>query len=77
VLCNADRYSVDDAVALSADSLSMMQAFLSETPETLLTLTPPRRIAAEIDRALRWFVRVRVERNLKSADFLDQLRAGQ
>ena len=76
-LCNADRYKADDAVSLSLESVETMQNLLAEDSEDLLRLHPTPKAAAEIDRALRWFVRARVDRDLKSADFLDQLRAGK
>lgn len=76
-LCNADRYKADDAVSLSQESVEMMQTLMQEPPETVLGLEPAPKTAAEVARALRWFVRFRADRDLKSADFLDQLRAGK
>lgn len=76
-LCVADRYKSDDAVSLSPDSVETMVSLTQEGPENLLALRPSPKTAAEIDRALRWFVRARIDRDLKSADFLDQLRAGK
>ena len=73
----ADRYKSDDAVSLSPDSVETMVSLTQEGPENLLALRPSPKTAAEIDRALRWFVRARIDRDLKSADFLDQLRAGK
>ena len=76
-LCNRDRYQSDDAVTLSQDALHLLQSLLNPESETILLLRPTARTASEVDRALRWFVRARVDRDLKSADFLDQLRAGK
>ncbi|HZP84032.1 MAG TPA: DNA repair protein RecO [Chthonomonadaceae bacterium] len=76
-LCSADRYRTDDAIPLSPEAVAILQTLLSAEPETLLTLHPAPKIAAEIDKALRWYIRYRVERDLKSADFLDQLRAAK
>ena len=76
-LCNADRYKSDDAVSLSYDSVETLQALMEGDAEQALGVRPAPKTAAEIDRALRWFVRFRADRDLKSADFLDQLRAGK
>jgi DNA repair protein RecO (recombination protein O) len=73
-LCNADRNRGDDAIPLSRDALELLQILADAATETLPTLHPNPRTAAEVDRALRWFIRFRAERNLKSADFLDSLR---
>jgi DNA repair protein RecO (recombination protein O) len=73
-LCHADRNRGDDAIPLSAAALALLQALASIDPEALATLHPDRKPAAEVDRVLRWFIRTRAERNLKSADFLDSLR---
>lgn len=77
MLCSADRYRVEDALPLSHEAVLLLQTLFSAEPEALLALHPAPRSAAEVDKALRWYVRFRAERDLKSADFLDQLRAGQ
>jgi DNA repair protein RecO (recombination protein O) len=74
-LCNADRYRADDSLPLSFEALTILQQLQTGEAETLLSLRPTPKSAAEIAKALRWYVRFRVERDLKSADFLDQLRA--
>ncbi len=76
-LCPADRPRADDALPLSLEAVTILQTLLTAEPDSLLTLHPLPRTAAEISRALRWYVRFRAERDLKSADFLDQLRASQ
>jgi DNA repair protein RecO (recombination protein O) len=76
-LCAADRYRADDSVPLSPDAVALLRQLLSAEPETLLALRPAPKLAAEVARALRWHVRFRAERDLKSAAFLDQLRAAQ
>lgn len=74
-LCSADRYRVEDALSLTFDALSLLQTLFTAEPEILLTQQPTPKTAAEVDKALRWYIRFRAERDLKSADFLDQLRA--
>jgi DNA repair protein RecO (recombination protein O) len=73
-LCNADRYRADDAQALSFDALKLLQLLASTEPEPLLTLQPAPKVAAEVARAMRWYIRYRADRDLKSLNFLDSLR---
>lgn len=76
-LCPADRYRADDAVPLSRDALHLLQTLVRADNAALLALRPDRKTAAEVAKALRWYIRFRTERDLKSADFLDQIRAIQ
>jgi DNA repair protein RecO (recombination protein O) len=75
VLCYADRHRADDARPLTEESLTLLQTLASSDPATLLALRPNARAAADVAKALRWYIRFRTERDLKSADFLDQIRA--
>lgn len=75
-LCNACRNRAQDVLALSNESLTLVQTLQLTDGDALLTLQPSSRVRTEVDRALRWFIRTRADRDLKSADFLDQLRAG-
>jgi hypothetical protein len=43
-------------------------------PDTILRMQVSPRVGAEISRALRAYVTHRLDRTLKSADFLEQLR---
>jgi DNA repair protein RecO (recombination protein O) len=73
-LCPADRYRADDAQSLSFDALKLLRLLSDSAPELLLTLQPAPRVAAEVARALRWYIRYRTDRDLKSLAFLDSLR---
>jgi DNA repair protein RecO (recombination protein O) len=73
-LCPADRYRTDDAQGLSIDALKLLRLLAGTVPEQLLTLQPASKIAAEVARVLRWYIRYRADRDLKSLDFLDSLR---
>ena len=74
-LCSADRFGTDDALPMSIQAISVLQRMQSGRDDLTSNDLPSARIAAEIARALRWYVRFHVDRGLKSADFLDQLRA--
>lgn len=73
-LCPADRYRADDAQSLSFDALTLLRLLSSAEPERILTLQPGPKVAAELARAMRWYIRYRADRDLKSLDFLDSLR---
>jgi DNA repair protein RecO (recombination protein O) len=76
-LCSADRYGAEDAVGLSAEALETLRRLMEGDGAELLALRPPPKVAAEMARAMRHYIRLRAERPLKSAEFLDQLRASQ
>ncbi len=77
VLCASDRYRVEDAVSLSAEALEVLQALPEIDGEELMGLQPSTKAMHELDRALRWYIKLRAERDIKSAEFLDQLRANR
>ena len=73
-LCPADRYRADDALPLSFDALRLLRLLTETEPEPLLSLQPSPTVAAEVARVLRWYIRYRADRELKSLAFLDSLR---
>jgi DNA repair protein RecO (recombination protein O) len=76
-LCAEDRYRADDAFGVTGATLALMVALCSLDDADLAALHPSPREMAETARAMRWYIRYRLDRELKSAEFLDQLRAGQ
>lgn len=74
VLCSGCRFSAQDAIALHAETITFLHALASADPEMLLTLAPSPATSTETARCLRWYVRYRADRDLKSAEFLDSLR---
>jgi DNA repair protein RecO (recombination protein O) len=75
VLCGGCRYGSQDAIALHAETITFLRALATAEPETLLDLAPSPTASTETARCLRWYVRYRADRDLKSAEFLDSLRA--
>jgi hypothetical protein len=63
-----------DAAPLSWDALEVLIELRDGNPESTLSMQVTPRVAAEIDRALRAYVTHRLDRSLKSAEFLEQLR---
>jgi DNA repair protein RecO (recombination protein O) len=77
VLCSSDRYGAEDNLALSAEALQALQTLPEMDGEDLMGFRLSPKAMHEIDRALRWYIKLRAERAIKSADFLDQLRASE
>ncbi|HLJ56890.1 MAG TPA: DNA repair protein RecO, partial [Chthonomonadaceae bacterium] len=75
IVCRDDRHKAGDALPVSVEATELLQALQESDAERALALRPSPKAAADTAKALRWFVRYRSERALKSADFLDQLRA--
>lgn len=76
-VCPADRSRASDVVVLTPEAAEMLLRIQTADMAVILALRPPARTAADAARALRWFVRFRAERALKTADFLDQLRSSE
>ena len=77
LVCAADRSRAGDASLMSHESVLALQSLQTGDPHAILAIRPSPQTAAEVAKALRWFVRLRSDRPLKSGDFLDQLRASE
>lgn len=75
VLCAEDRSRADDQMAISIEAIEAMRGMAAGSNELLQEMQVSERAASHIDRAMRWYVRYRSERGLRSAEFLDKLRA--
>jgi DNA repair protein RecO (recombination protein O) len=74
-LCGADSPSVDDAIPVAKETVELLFNLGVLETEDLLTLSPTPKASAEAARCLKWYIRYRVEHDLRSAEFLDLLRA--
>ncbi len=74
VLCPDDRHMARDAAPISWDALQTLIELRDGDPSAILQMHVTRRIGAEIARTLRAYVSHRLDRSLKSAEFLEQLR---
>ena len=72
VLCTMDRFRAEDSTAISLPGLQLLRSLAAGEEAPL----PTPAVAAETARALRWYISYRTDRQIKSAEFLDQLRAG-
>ncbi len=75
VLCKDDRYRAQDCQQISMQAVQLLQNYAYSSQNDWPTQAPERQISREIDRALRWYIRFRIDREIKSLHFLDQLRA--
>lgn len=73
-LCPEDRFVAQDAIQLGGGTLDLLRQFAKSEPEELIACRPDPRSLVEADRCLRWYIRYRTERELKSVEFLDILR---
>jgi DNA repair protein RecO (recombination protein O) len=74
LLCAEHRFSTDDAIQVGGGTVELLRRLSRAEPEELLALTPDPRSLAESERCLRYHIRYRTERELKSTGFLDILR---
>lgn len=73
-LCPACRPAAADAVGLGPEGLHWLRELAEGDPIALVGRAPGVEAARDVQRCLRRFVRYHVERDLKSADFLDMVR---
>jgi len=74
VLCADDRHIASDSTPLSFDALQCLIALRDGDADSILQIRMTGRTTAEIARAMRAYVAHRLDRSLKSAEFLEQLR---
>lgn len=67
----------EDAIQISAEAVVVMQQLLSADAPELEQMEIPREVMDQIARVMRWYIRYRAERELKSLEFLQALRMGQ
>ena len=76
MLCAEDRFAADDSIPLAAESVELMRLLASSEPAELVQLHPEPKALKQVARCLRWHIRYRSERELRSAEFLEMLRIG-
>ncbi|MHB0913328.1 MAG: DNA repair protein RecO [Armatimonadota bacterium] len=67
----------EDAISISRETLGTMTRLLSASPPEVEAMRIPRPVMDEMARVMRWYIRFRSERELKSADFLQTLRVNE
>ncbi len=74
-ICQADRYNIPDTIQVHPKTLGLLRRLLASDAEVLARIEPPKEILREVSRCLTRYIQVRLERSLKSAEFLDILRS--
>lgn len=65
----------DDVIYLSGESADAMRRLLVAEPRELKNLQYPETVKDELFQAIRWYVRYRLDRELKSSEFIQALAA--
>lgn len=78
-LCNACRYAAQDAITIGHETLRRMRWLQTAAAEELIRQAQNSEEAGRSDlretgQCLRWYIRYRIDRDLKSMEFLDMLR---
>lgn len=74
LLCSRCPGPPADRAGLSLDALKLLKAYQRLDAEALAALRLPPAVEAEVERTLRDFLRVSLERDARSLDFLDEVR---
>ena len=75
-ICRECGYLPEDAFPISRDAVESMQKLTIAGAREVEQMELSRSATDQIARAMRWYIRYRAERELKSLDFLQTLRAG-
>lgn len=67
----------EDAIQISRESADTMQALMAAEAPEVERMEVPQTVMDQIARAMRWYIRYRAERELKSLDFLQALKVGR
>lgn len=73
-VCKDCRLRVRDSFVVSAESIQTLVELRDSDTQTMLTINPSVRVSAEIARTVRAYIAHRVDRQLKSLHFLEELR---
>ena len=77
VVCRECGPLPDDALTISQEAVGFMRRLLvAEAPEVERMEIPPQ-VMDQIARVMRWYIRYRAERELKSIEFLQALKVGE
>ena len=74
MLCADDRHFAADATLITSDAISLLRMLRDDDPSEIVLLNPAQRVRFEAARAMRASVTERIDRRIKSADFLEELR---
>jgi len=74
VVCRECGPLPEDAMEISHEAVEIMQKLLTADAPEVERMEIPQEAMNQIARAMRWYIRYRAERELKSLEFLQTLR---
>jgi DNA repair protein RecO (recombination protein O) len=74
-LCSRHNPPPTEQAALSLSALKLLRAYRRLDIEAIAGLRQPPEVEAEVEQALRWFIRNVLEREPRSLAFLDEVRS--
>jgi len=77
VLCAGHAESADDSIEIKQHTLFLLRNLLAVEPEELIQLSPDPNALQEAARCLKWYIRYRAERDLRSAELVEMLRVAE
>ena len=75
ILCAKDRFQSEDSFTLMAETVELLHLLQTSKKSVLLQTNPSQKCASELAKVMRRSIRERIERELKSAMFLDSMRS--
>jgi DNA repair protein RecO (recombination protein O) len=76
-LCSRHLPPPQQQMPLSLEALKLLRAYRRLDIEAIAGLRLPSEVEAEVETALRWFISTVLEREPRSAAFLDEVRTGR
>jgi DNA repair protein RecO (recombination protein O) len=76
VLCSRCPGPPTERTALSLEALKLLKAYQRLDVEALAGLRLPVAVEREVEQAMRDFLRISLERDARSLEFLDEVRRG-
>jgi DNA repair protein RecO (recombination protein O) len=77
IVCGSCGTLPDDVISIHRKTLDTMTSLLTAEASQLRDMKPSRGVMHEMANAMRWYIRYRLERELKSSEFIQALKAGQ
>jgi DNA repair protein RecO (recombination protein O) len=77
VLCSRCPGPSAERAGLSVEALKLLKAYQRLDVEALAALRLPPAVEREVEAAMRDFLRVSLERDARSLEFLDEVRSGR
>ena len=74
ILCDKHLHAHEDSFQITPETCQTLQILLTAEIPDLAVLQMGSDTQAQVQRCLRWYIRYRIDRDLKSAAFLDVLR---